>query len=194
MHLVCVIGPPAVGKMTVGRAVCGLTGFRLFHNHMSIEPLLGVFDFGSPSFVRINTMIRREVLAESIVADLPGLVFTFAIDHDAPGDLALLRELVDPIERAGIPIDVVELYAPLDVRLAREGGSDRMDHKRSKRDVEWARSHVVELEASTRFSTDPGRDGEQLLQGHRHLRLDNAHDDPGATAERIVTELGLPRR
>ena len=193
MHLICLTGPPAVGKMTVGRAVCDLTGFRLFHNHMSIEPLLGVYDFGTPSFQRINAMIRREVIAESVVAELPGLVFTFAIDLDDPRDLEQLQELVEPVERAGAPVDVVELYAPQHVRLAREGGADRMDHKRSKRDVEWARAHVVDLESRARFTTDPARDGERLLPGHRHLRLDNDHANARATAERIVTELGLPR-
>jgi hypothetical protein len=193
VHLVCVTGPPAVGKMTVGRAVCELTGFRLFHNHMSIEPLLGIYGFGTPSFQRINAMIRREIIAESVVADLPGLVFTFAIDLDHPGDLAHLHELIEPVERAGAPIDVVELLAPQAVRLAREGGADRMDHKRSKRDVEWARAHVVDLESRARFTTDPARDGERLLRGHGHLRLDNDHADARATAERIVTELGLPR-
>lgn len=194
MHLICVTGPPAVGKMTVGRAVSDLTGFRLFHNHMSIEPLLGVYDFGTPSFRRINSLIRREVIAESVVAELPGLVFTVAIDLDEPGDLAQLLELVEPVERAGAPIDVVELYAPQHVRLAREGGADRMDHKRSKRDVAWARAHVVDLESRARFNTDPSRDGERLLPGHRHLRLDNDHGDARATAERIVTDLALPRR
>lgn len=194
MHLLCIIGPPAVGKMTVGREVCHLTGFRLFHNHMSIEPLLGVFDFDSPSFQRINTMVRREVIAESVRAGLPGLVFTVAVDFDGPRDAAALRELVAPVERAGQPVDVVELRAPQAVRLAREGGSDRMDHKRSKRDVEWARAHVVELESRARFTSDPERDGDRLLPGHRHLRLENDHPDPRATAERIVAELGLPRR
>ncbi|GAA1506604.1 AAA family ATPase [Terrabacter terrae] len=193
MHLLCIIGPPAVGKMTVGRAVCDLTGFRLFHNHMSIEPLLGVFDFDSPSFRRINTLIRREVIAEAVRADLPGLVFSFAIDFDRTGERALLRELVAPVEAAGAPIDVVELYAPQTVRLSREGGDDRMDHKRSKRDVDWARAHVVELDTRARLTSDPAGDGD-LLAGHRHLRLDNAHDDARATAERIITEIGLPRR
>jgi len=193
VHLICVTGPPAVGKMTVGRAVCDLTGFRLFHNHMSIEPLLGVYDFGTPSFRRINAMIRREVIAESVVAGLPGLVFTFAIDLDDPGELEQLQQLVEPVERAGAPVDVVELRAPQHVRLAREGGADRMDHKRSKRDVEWARAHVVDLESRARFTTDPARDGERLLPAHRHLRLDNDHADARVTAERIVAELGLPR-
>jgi len=193
VHLLCIIGPPAVGKMTVGRAVCGLTGFRLFHNHMSIEPLLGVFDFDSPSFRRINTLIRREVIAEAVRAKLPGLVFSFAIDFDRAVERALLQELVAPVEAAGAPIDVVELYAPQTVRLSREGGDDRMDHKRSKRDVDWARAHVVELETRARLASDPARDGD-LLAGHRHLRLDNAHDDARATAEHIVTEFGLPHR
>jgi len=193
VHLLCIIGPPAVGKMTVGRAVCGLTGFRLFHNHMSIEPLLGVFDLDSPSFRRINTLIRREVIAEAVRAKLPGLVFSFAIDFDRAVERALLQELVAPVEAAGAPIDVVELYAPQTVRLSREGGDDRMDHKRSKRDVDWARAHVVELETRARLASDPARDGD-LLAGHRHLRLDNAHDDARATAEHIVTEFGLPHR
>ncbi len=37
---VVIFGPPAVGKMTIGRRVVELSGFRLFHNHAMIEPLL----------------------------------------------------------------------------------------------------------------------------------------------------------
>jgi shikimate kinase len=37
MKLVILFGPPAVGKMTVGQQLANLTGFKLFHNHMTIE-------------------------------------------------------------------------------------------------------------------------------------------------------------
>ena len=40
MKLVVIIGNGAVGKMTVGQELANITGLRLFHNHMSIEPIL----------------------------------------------------------------------------------------------------------------------------------------------------------
>jgi len=51
--LLFVIGPPAVGKMTVGRAIAARTGLRVFHNHLSIEPVVRLFDFGTPPFRRL---------------------------------------------------------------------------------------------------------------------------------------------
>ncbi|GAA1641000.1 hypothetical protein [Actinoplanes couchii] len=45
-----VIGPPAVGKMTVGAEIAARTGLRLFHNHMAIEPVLRFFPGGSAPF------------------------------------------------------------------------------------------------------------------------------------------------
>ena len=60
-ELLVIIGPPAVGKMTVGRALCARSDFRLFHNHHTIEPLADVFGFGSPSFDQLKDELRRDV-------------------------------------------------------------------------------------------------------------------------------------
>ena len=46
--LVWLCGPPAVGKMAVGLEVSRLTGIPLFHNHVSIEAVLPVFEYGTP--------------------------------------------------------------------------------------------------------------------------------------------------
>ena len=43
MKLVLLIGSGAVGKMTVGQELAKITGLKLFHNHMTIEPVLELF-------------------------------------------------------------------------------------------------------------------------------------------------------
>ena len=43
MDLIVIIGSGAVGKMTVGQELMKITDFRLFHNHMMIEPVIQIF-------------------------------------------------------------------------------------------------------------------------------------------------------
>jgi len=43
MKLVVLHGRPAVGKLTVGRALAQASGWRLFHNHLIVDALLALF-------------------------------------------------------------------------------------------------------------------------------------------------------
>ena len=54
MDMLILFGPAASGKMSVGRRIAERTRYRLFHNHMTIEPLLGLWDFSHPAFKRIS--------------------------------------------------------------------------------------------------------------------------------------------
>ena len=47
MKLVFIYGPPAVGKLTVATELVKLTGFKLFDNHVSIDFVKSVFEFGT---------------------------------------------------------------------------------------------------------------------------------------------------
>ena len=185
MHLVMLFGPPAVGKMTVGRELSRLTGYPLFHNHMSIEPVLEVFPFGSPSFNRLTRQLRRGVIEEAVAAGLPGLIFTFVWDLDDPDDRAYVDDLTEPVRDADGRLDFVELFADLDTRLAREGTPLRLEHKRSKRDTVAARQRVLDAEAH-RTSTDG-----DFCYPDQHFRLDNRRLDPAEAAGRIADRLHL---
>lgn len=57
--LVFIIGPAAVGKMTVGAELARRTGLRLFHNHQTIDLVLQFFPFGSPPYKRLVREFRR---------------------------------------------------------------------------------------------------------------------------------------
>jgi hypothetical protein len=189
-ELLIVTGPPAVGKMTVGRALCERAGFRLFHNHHTIEPLLEIFGFGTPAFSTLNGEFRLRVIEEAAAAGIR-LVFTFVWDVEDPAEGDEVRRLVAPYVDAELRVSVVELYADLATRLVRNTGASRIDAKRSKRDLAWSDAHVRELDATHVMNTDPDRPtaADRVLAGLPHLRLDNTDLSPEESAAAIVAWL-----
>jgi len=190
MHLVVVFGPPAVGKMTVGHEICARTGYKLFHNHLTIEPFLGIFEFGSPSFNRLSSEFRRRVVEEAIASDLAGLVFTFVWGLELVSERDFLQRYVDLVEAAGGRVSFVELFATLEERIARNNTEFRLAEKKSKRDREFNDGNLLELESYV-MNTRPGLRtvAEDLLDRHPHLRIDNTHRSPADVADAVVALL-----
>ena len=92
--------------MTVGRALCEHAGFRLFHNHHTIEPLLEIFGFGTPPFSTLNGEFRLRVIEEAAAAGIR-LVFTFVWNVEEPAEGDEVRRLVAPYVDAGLRVSVV---------------------------------------------------------------------------------------
>ena len=185
MHFVFVFGPPAVGKMTVGRELASLTGYKLLHNHAPIEPLLEIFEFDSPSFGRLVNQFRLGVIEEALASDLPGLVFTMVWGLDLPGDRALVSSYVDLVEAAGGRVSFVELYAGLGERLERNRTELRLAEKRSKRDLDFSHGNVIDLERYVMSTGAAPTLADDLLAAHEFFRVDNT-DLPAAEAARRI--------
>ncbi|WP_112237106.1 DEAD/DEAH box helicase family protein [Kribbella monticola] len=192
MELVIVFGPAAVGKMTVGHALCELTGFKLFHNHTTIEPVLGIFPFGSAPFVRLVSEFRRRVIEEAAESDLPGLVFTYVWDLNDAGETETVASYLRIVERAGGRGRLVELYADQAERLDRNGTEFRLTQKASKRDLENSRRNLLAMDADYTLNTGgPRTKAEDLIERHDHVRVDNTFLTPQQAAERIVEAFDL---
>ena len=195
MDLVVIFGPPAVGKMTVGHEVAKLTGFKLFHNHMVVEPVLDIFAFGSAPFGRLVTEFRRRIIEEAADEELPGLVFTYVWALEDEQDNDLVRSFVDIVEARGGRAYFVELLADQAVRLLRNTTEFRLDQKRSKRDLELSRNNLLMLDERYVMNTGAVPTGaEELFDGRGHLRIDNTALSAAKVAARVVAELGLPVR
>jgi dephospho-CoA kinase len=65
MKLIIIHGPPAAGKLTVSNAIAEKTGFKVFHNHQSIDCIRSVIEFGTEAFWRLSVQIRSLVIAEA---------------------------------------------------------------------------------------------------------------------------------
>lgn len=183
--LVFLVGPPAVGKMTVGREISRLTGMPLFHNHLSIEAVLPVFPFGSPPFSRLVSLIRHETIREVAKSELPGVIFTLVWAFDAVDEQGYVQGLVDVFEAEGGRVVYAELWADLQTRLERNASPDRLEAKPSKRDVEASRARIIAADERWRLTSDGD------FPFSPHLRIDNMRLTPEETAEQIVEHFRL---
>ena len=185
--LVFIVGPPAVGKMTVGQALSVRTGFPLFHNHQTIDLVLRYFPYGSPPFRRLVSEFRHRVLEEIAASALPGLIFTYVWAFDDPTDAAAVERYADIFRRRGGQAVFVELQATQVERLRRSNTPFRLAEKPGMRDVAAAQARLVELDAQYRLSSDGAFDGRA-----DYLRLDTMMLTPEAAADFIAAHFQLP--
>ena len=186
-QLVFLIGPAAVGKMTVGLELSRRTGLRLLHNHMTIDLVLPFFEFGSAPFQRLVTDFRRQIVEEVAASTLPGLLFTYVWAFDHPEDAVTIEGYAKPFREQGLPVAFVELDATQDERLRRNRTELRLDHKRSKRDLAWSEANLLESDERHAFlSSDDFRSRPDWLH------VETTDLSPEATADVIIEKLRLP--
>ena len=188
MHFLVLFGPPAVGKMTVGDELTRLTGIPVFHNHLSIEPVLRFFPFGTPQFRRLVDSFRINLMQEVANSDLPGLIFTFVWSLTHEDDARFIDDICGLFGQVGADIALVELKADLDERLRRNKGENRLLEKPSKRDIAASEKRLLETEKIHTMNSDG-----TVPLGYRHIVIDNTHLSAAEVAAQIVETLAIPR-
>ncbi len=187
MEFVLIFGPPAVGKMTVGAALARLTGFKLFHNHMTIDLVMHFFPYGEPTATSLIDEFRRRIFEEVAASDLPGLIFTYVWALDDPGDKACVDSYCAIFRQRGARVHFVELEATQAERLIRNQSDYRLAHKPSKRNLASSEAHLLEID--TRYQLNSRHD---FFYPAQHLKIHNTQIDPAAAAAQIVARFGLP--
>ena len=192
MKLLFIFGAHAAGKMTVGQAVSRITPMKLFHNHMTIEPVIELFGAYNGA---VTERLRQVVFEEFVKTDNYGIVFTFIWAFDVPYDEEYVRRLSRMYEEAGAQVDYVELVAPQEVRLVRNRTENRLQHKASKRDVALSEARFLDAESRYRCVSEPGEIVRRLgIAPERYLRIDNTELSPDAVADMIVRHFGYEQK
>lgn len=113
MKLIFLYGLPATGKFTIGGELARLTGYKLFHNHLAVDPLLSVFQFGSEPFVELRETFWLSIFEHAALANIPGLIFTFV--PEATIRPQFIPNLVELAARTKIDIHTIEVTCPIPV-------------------------------------------------------------------------------
>lgn len=187
--LVIILGPHAVGKMTVGQELMKITDLRLFHNHMSIELARQLFPPRGEAFFELSNSIRQKVFEMFAKGDYPGLIFTFMYAFGDPNDAAYIAELIAMFRENGAACHVVELCADFDVRLKRNKSENRLLHKESKRDLEKSEAEMRSTSQQYRLNSYEG----EILPFDSYLKINNTDLAPDRVAAMIADYFHLER-
>ena len=183
MKFVLIVGDGAVGKMTVGQELMKITDLRLFHNHMTIEPVLEIFnDFNVDVILKLRYLIFEEFAKTQNY----GMIYTCMWAYDCPEDWEIMNKILQIFTDVGAELYCVELTAPLDVRLQRNVTGNRLKNRASKRDIEASNERVIQHTNNHRFVS---MDGEVPIKNF--IRIDNSNTEADVVAKMIKDEFNL---
>ena len=183
--LVFIIGPQAVGKMTVGQELSRATGYKFMHNHQTIDLLLPVFDYGSPAFQRLLFDFRVSIFEEVAASEIPGFIFSCVPDFNSVLDRGQNECYAAPFLRRGGRVLFVELEASFKTRLDRNRTEHRLHHKPLKRDAEFSEK-LLHDEEEYRSNSDS-----VFPHSYPYLKINNEILSPQKVVSQICAHFGL---
>ena len=170
MKLIFIYGAPAVGKLTVANEIAKQTNFKVFHNHLSIDAIEPIFDFGTKPFTRLIDLIRVETIAEATRENVD-LIHTFCYAKDL--DDEYIVKITEAVESNGGEICFVLLTctkSELEQRVLAESRKQfgKVNNLEILKEI---------LDKYDLFSPVPERES---------LQIDNTNLSPEVVAQKII--------
>lgn len=167
MKLVMIFGDAAVGKMTVGQELCKITDLRLFHNHMTIEPVIEIFGKYDGEVIK---KLREVVFEEFSKSQNYGMVFTYMWAFDSREDWDYVEHVSNIFRSKGAEVYYIELVADMNTRIKRNATENRLANKPSKRDIEMSNERLIQSSQKHRLQS---YDNE--VQFENYIKIDNTY-------------------
>lgn len=169
--------------MTVGQELMKITDLRLFHNHMTIEPVIEIFGrYDGKTIFEMRDLIFKNFAA----SETYGMIFTLMMDFDLPSEWEYLEHVKSFFTPYGTEFYYVELIAPQEVRLKRNVTENRLKNKASKRDIETSNARLIHDDSIHRCVS---REGE--IPFDNYLRIENSDMAPEDAAKLIKETFNL---
>jgi len=169
MKVIVIYGSPAAGKLTVGRELQKLTGYKLMHNHLTLDLINAIFD----DYHAHRTVLRRirlDVVQAALRTDIAGLIMTYT--YQLEDGLDFLNDLVDLVEQSNGEVDFVQLKCDQEELERRVTDESRRIFTKTN-DVATLRSTLARPKV---FDTVPFEN---------NLVIDTTRQEPSATAQEI---------
>ena len=175
MKLIIIYGSEAVGKLTIAKEVVRKTGYKLFHNHVSVDVARSLFDFGEDGWDELIWGVRDLVFDCAGKWDVPGMIFTWAYSH--PDFQPYLDRIRSVINKHDGEIHFVYVWCS--------------EEELKKRVVQEGRQAVGKITTVEALERQRERKNHQAIPGSASLEIDNTHLSPEEAADRIINHFKL---
>lgn len=98
------------------------------------------------------------------------MIFTYVWAFNMREDWDFVKQVTNIFESRGKTVCFVELEADLDERFLRNKSSNRLEHKPSKRDIEWSEKDLLESMGVYRLNSFEG----EIKHGN-YLKINNTN-------------------
>jgi len=181
--VIILYGPPAVGKLTVGKLLAKKLGYKLAHNHALNDAVTDVFERTTNECALVLEKMRFLFLEECVHAGA-NLVVTHCYNHDyinkATGvtDPEYLRLLEEKLTAVGAKVHFVHLQAEVKELVKRVTGESRKAHKKlTKKSI--MQEYVK------------GKDWTSSAPVNYQIVIDNTNLSPKKVVDTIIKEFSL---
>ena len=175
MKLLFLHGAPAVGKLTVAKALLRIVPGRLMDNHAAIDLARTIFEFGAPGFWELVHDVRYSAIDAAAKGGVPLLVMTFC--YAEPDDREQFGQIEEIVQRHGAKLLPVFLHCSREEALRRVGNPDRVERRK--------------LTSGEHLIRDLDRYNLTAVPRPDCLRLDTSINPAEVTAQKIVEHFGL---
>ena len=183
--LVVIIGPQAVGKMTIGEKLKEKIGYTLMTNHDSIEIAIKIFSSNKDAKLKLKSKIREDVFNICLENNI-SIIFTFVVDFNTNEDILYLNELKNKFEKTGGHFYLIELEADLQTRLDRNKTPHRLECKPSKKNIEWSDKELIDSMNIYRMNSIKDE-----IKFENYIKIDNTNLSPNAVCDIIINKFNF---
>ena len=183
--LIVIIGPQAVGKMTIGEKLKEKIGYTLMTNHDSIEIAIKIFSSNKDAKLKLKSKIREDVFNICLENNI-SIIFTFVVDFNTNDDILYLNELKNKFEKTGGHFYLIELEADLQTRLDRNKTPHRLECKPSKKNIEWSEKELIESMNIYRMNSIKDE-----IKFENYIKINNTNLSPNAVCDIIINKFNF---
>lgn len=159
------------------------TKLRLFHNHMTIEPVLEIFGYFEG---KVISRLREVIFEEFAASSCYGMIFTFMWAFDQQSDWDYVEHVKQIFAPYQTEFYYVELVASQEVRLQRNKTENRLHHKASKRDIESSDQRILNHNEEYRLVSNEGE-----IPFANYIKINNSNLPAAEVAAMIVDHFQL---